>query len=254
MPETEERKGTVPSRLRAESNTDETSAAESKPLRPSELKKLKAQGYGKPQIAKLSPDQAREIIQAKTLRPGSAAARKASPNPLNGHTASSPLPSVYAEDAPAGNGVVARSSVIVSEYTGRLIKGNDPLDALLIEYAEANPGKRFRLINPDLPTVAGPQWDPITDDAGKLVTEGGMILGWMPEEVYQDAYVKPNLERSANQMQKIKKAARDVLQEDGGVRAVEDEDAGVSLRDNDPYAPMRQDSIQVRRSDTVYSS
>jgi hypothetical protein len=107
----------------------------------------------------------------------------------------------------------------MDDYTGRMIKGADPLNAVLIEMAERFPGRRFRWMHPKEPPVLGPAWDPVFDaESGKRVLNGELALSWMPEEIYREGREKPNLERSRMMTGAIEKNKDDQLRssDEGG--------------------------------------
>jgi hypothetical protein len=74
----------------------------------------------------------------------------------------------------------------------------DPLSAMLEKFAEANPEKRFRWINPDLVTLPGDlKFQAVLDpETGEPIVYAGLILSWMPEDLYDETYRKPNMRRS----------------------------------------------------------
>ncbi len=197
------------------------------PLTLNESRGLNLLGWGKEHIAELTPERGREILAAKTLRPGSNAYLKKAINPLTGKPGI-PLDSRFSDEAvseraksrPKPSGVV----VELDEYTQKAIRGESAIDAVLLDLEERFPGQRFRAINPDLPPVAGPQFQPVYDDQGKEVTVADLKVGFMPESVYDEAYRKPNLERSRAMTGRIQSSP---------------EDADLALKPQDrQYAPI----------------
>lgn len=197
-----ERRGTPPKRGN-QSNHQQT-AAEAQPaadsLSKGERNRLHALGYKNEHIESLSLDGARQIIAQKTPRAGSKA-----------HLDS--LPAGFQPPASLGDEAIAvrdekrvqPSGVVVTldEYTGRLVAGDNPIDSVLLDLEARFPGRRFRAINPDLPPPPGPQFQPVFDAQGKKVTVADLEIGFMPEQVYQDFYVKQNAKRSAQMMGEI---------------------------------------------------
>lgn len=184
--------GTPPS-TRAHRSPIQTTTDEVAPLTPQESKKLNFLGYGKDHIAELAPERAREIIFSKSYRPGSKAFNNAQP-------ASMRVPDSATDEAIAARNESRRASsgidILVDEYTQRCVAGDSPLDATLLECQEVFPNDVIRLINPDLPPVAGPQFQPIKRKDGTQVEVGGMFAARLPKDLYEEAYRKPNLERS----------------------------------------------------------
>lgn len=162
-----------------------------KPLDKGELSRLYMLGYKKADIQAVPVETARSFIKEDKPKPGTRAWNK-----KNGNA----LPDRYTDEAiEERNATKAEPSgvyVIQDEFTNRCIKGDDPIDATLNAYADANPGMRIRLVNPDLPPTAGPQFQPISG-AERI---GGLVPSFMPEEIYQEAFVKPNLRRSKQMM------------------------------------------------------
>lgn len=153
-------------------------------------------GYNKADATAFAPDHARQLIAKKTRKPGSKTAAAKQP-PSQGAAARSVSDAAVksrapADDAPRASGVVTQ----LDEYTQKLIEGDDPIDAQLLELEGKFPGMRFRAINPLLSQVPGPQFQPVRDDEGKQITVGDLVVGFMPEDVYDKAYRQPNFKRS----------------------------------------------------------
>ncbi len=188
-------KGTPPSTRKSQPAPAVEEAATVEPLSKSETSKLNFLGYKKADIAELTFEQARAIIANKAYRPGSAAHAKHAINPMTG-TPGIPEIARFTDEAieerNASRDTGVSAFVIADEFTHQCIRGEDPLDACLNAYAQANPGMRIRLINPDLPPTAGSQFQPIS--GAKPV--GGLIPSFMPEAIYQEEFVNPNLKRS----------------------------------------------------------
>ncbi len=185
------------------------SADNEKPIITKRLRsRLWSLGYSNDHIDRMGAERALEVIAAKERRPGSKAAIKKLKKVMT--KAGLPeVPGVVADEViqeRAAKTIQATPGVAVAldEFTNNCLKGDDPLDAIIIAHQERFPGVRFRNINPDLPAVAGPQFQPVHDEKGKAIITGGMPLGFMPEDVYQESYVKPNLERAARMAGKIK--------------------------------------------------
>jgi hypothetical protein len=192
---------------------------------PADRKKLKALGYAPKHLEGMSREVGKDIIAAQAYRPGSRAYNKAH---------GSPLPDKYTDEGiEATNRSRDEESdvyVVRDEYTQKCLRGEDPINQLLLEYEAANPGKRFRLINPDLPGVAGPQFQPVYDKKGERVALADLQLGWMPDEVYVEEYQKPNLKRSRQMAGQIKLDGMDNSQA------------------AKKYAPTEGDRMQARQS------
>lgn len=200
----EDRKGTPPSRNLSNNQT----ATGAEPLSKSENNRLYALGYKNEHIAELSPESARAIIAGKTPRPGSKAALKANAEVMR--KAGLPDPGVRFSDEEIEKRNVGRaepSGVVVTldAYSQEVLAGRDPIDAKLLDLERRFPGNRFRGINPNLPTVAGPQFQQVYDDKGQAVKVGDLMVGFMPEEIYDQAYRQPNLERSRQMSGQIPK-------------------------------------------------
>jgi hypothetical protein len=156
-------------------------------------------GYRNEHIDALSVEQARQAIATKAYRPGSDAYLKHAPNPLTGTPGIPEVARFSDEEVEKRNASRHESSGVVvtlDEYTQKCLEGKDPIDATLLDLQKRFPGNRFRAINPILPTVAGPQFQQVYDDRGQAVKVGDLMVGFMPEEVYDRAYRRPNLERS----------------------------------------------------------
>jgi hypothetical protein len=208
-------------------------AIETAPLTPTEKRKLTNLGYLATHQAKLHPELAREYITTKRFRPGSAAFNKQQPPELRVN------PSQTDEGIEKANKTKAQPSgvkVLIDEFTNACIRGENPMDAVLIDAEAAHPGMRFRLINPDLPQAAGPQFQPAYEEAPdgtrRQIEVAGLKLGFMPETVYNEFYRKPNLERSAQLMGQIKK---------------EDPDTTVD-RSEAALVPMEGQGLHIERS------
>jgi hypothetical protein len=203
--------GTPPS-TRAKSPIDTASGPEEvAPLTAPESKKLNLLGYGKDHIAQLSPDRARAIIANKSLRPGSRAYNNAQPAALR--VSDSQTDEAIKErntGKPAPSGI----DILVDEYTQKCVKGDSPLDAVLNELQEAFPDDVVRLINPDLPPVAGPALQIVHRQNGERVEVGGLVGARIPRDIYEEAYVKPNNLRSRQMTGEVSNNQR----EDGDVR------------------------------------
>lgn len=197
------------------------------PLIEPELVALELLGYQPEHIERLSLDGARAIISTRTTRPGSRAHNEAHGNPL---------PDRYTDDAireanvdrPVSSGVEVR----LDEFTQQCVRGDDPIDALLLKCQAAYPGDTIRLVNPDLPQPAGQAFQQIYDTAGKPMGTGGMMAMRMPTPLYEEAYVKPNLKRSQQMMGAVTQSAR--------------EDADVQIAPQDRhYAPVQGKGLTI---------
>jgi hypothetical protein len=157
-------------------------------------------------------------IAASSAKPGSKAFLKQQVNPLTGTKDVSGLVGKWSDEeitaraegrAPASGVQVTvdefsnrclqagTEPFVMDEYTGRVIKGADPLNAILIEMQERFPNRRFRWTHPKEPPVLGPGWDPVFDEkTGKRVLNGELALSWMPEDIYVEGRQKPQLDRS----------------------------------------------------------
>ncbi len=168
------------------------------PLSPEELVILDLLGYTTPEHLDRSLPELRAIIKAKTYRAGSRAFNEAQ---------GSPLPDRLTDDAiieanavrPVASGIEVR----VDEYTQACVRGDDPLDALLLQCQDAYPNDVIRLINPDLPQSGGPAFQQIYDTKGTPLGTGGLQAMRMPKAVYNDFYVKKNAQLSQNMMSAV---------------------------------------------------
>lgn len=205
---TETRVGTPPStRL----NKTQAAAKQGAILTKQEISKLAALGYTKEHYGALPNSRAREIIAQKIYRPGSRAFNNAQPPDMR--VSDSQTDDAIQErnaDKPASSGI----DIIVDEYTQRCVKGDSPLDATINECQEVFPNDVIRMINPDLPPVAGPVFQPIRRKSGEVITEGGLVAARMPRDVYEEAFVAPNNQRSRQMTGEISKNTR----EDGDVQ------------------------------------
>ncbi len=131
-------------------------------------------------------------------------------------------------------------AVALDEFTNNCLAGDDPLDAILIAHQERFPGNVFRLINSDLPAVAGPQFVQVRDADGKAITAGGLNLGYLPEEVYDKAYRQPNLDRAARMVGQVKDPKPISERESGGDVSLSPADARL--------APMEGGGLKIERS------
>lgn len=135
-----------------------------------------------------------------------------------------------AKKGPRPSGIVTQ----LDEYTQQVIKGDDPIDAKLNELAERFPGTRFRAINPDLPPVAGAQFQTVYDDNGFPLKVGDLVIGQMPEDKYDEQYRQPNLKRSQQMSGQVQKARHS----DG---------AGLSQEALDQLAPQEGRGLGIRQ-------
>jgi hypothetical protein len=157
-------------------------------------------------------------LESRSAKPGSKAFLKNQTDPLTGTKGVNHLVGRYSDEEiekrnaerPEPSGVqvtvdeftnkclaAGTEAFAMNDYTGRVIKGADPLNAVLIEMQERFPGRRFRWMHPGEPPVMGPAWDPVYDTAtGKRILNGELALSWMPETIYEEGRQKPNLERS----------------------------------------------------------
>jgi hypothetical protein len=242
--------GTKPTRGRP--NGNETSQRStlvdpetaSAPLDSKERMRLLRLGYADKHVEELGPIQARQVLADGEPRPGSKAYQK---------KYSPALPSSMTDE-----GIAARTKgepvqsayVITSEFTNEVLRGADPISIKLKQWADANPGKRFRFLNPNLPPTAGTQFEMVKDPkTGGQVTVGDLVLGWMPEEIYHESYRIPNYERSkrmsgqGDAISEMSDAGETIRDADGNYRQASSEDlqysrgAQVDRREAD-YAPM----------------
>ena len=205
-------------------------------------KRLYKLGYQDIHIARMSLTERTAILTNSTPRPGSEAAIKANSKLMEQAGLPSPGTERFSDEAiEARNAKRPESSgvrVITDEFTQACVRGEDPIDHMLIEWQEANPGKRFRLINPDLPMAPGPQFQPVYDKDGKAVTQSGLTLGWMPEATYDREYRQPNLKRAKLMMGQIRET-----------RATDEREEDLSLKPEDAaMVPLEKESITMRNS------
>ncbi len=177
------------------------------PLSPAEKRRLTMLGYQPTHTAKLHPDLAREYISTQRYRPGSAAFNKRQP------------PSLQVPDSQTDEGIEKANKgktppsgvkIQIDEFTNQCVRGDNPLDAVLLAAEAAHPGMRFRLINENLPPTGGPQFQPAYDEHRKQIEVAGLKLGFMPEAVYDEFYRKPNHKRSEQMMGAVAKKDSDV--------------------------------------------
>lgn len=189
-------------------------------------------GYKKADVEEMSPERATKIIETKAYKPGSQAYLKNALNPLNGTKGVERLVDRFSDEAIEARNAerllatpgleVTRDEftgaclkageekyLVKDDYTGGYTKGADRFSAILLEYADKNPGKRFRFIDPTLPPLAaGPEWQPIYVN-DKRVEVAGLYLAWMPEKVYDEGVRKPNHERLAGMDSRIDRNPED---------------------------------------------
>ncbi len=206
------------------------------PLKAFEFGLLYKLGYTKEDVKAFAPAEARQVLAAKVYKPGSEAyLRNVAVNPMTGTVGLS-----ESEVARLSNeGIAARQAerlqatpglsfgqdefgkqcmkagkerfLVRDEYTGEIVQGADPLNKLLIEYAEANPGKRFRLCAPyEEGTQTGHAWQDVPKIGDKPVEIAGMRMKWMPEDVWERDYNAPNLARSEAMSGAIQRNAEDL--------------------------------------------
>lgn len=231
---------TATKRAKQEADAATAIARTPNPLTATELAALDLLGYQAEHIAPLTPVAARDLILNKVTRPGSRAHNIA---------AGSPLPDAYTDEAiaaanatrPVASGVEIR----VDEYTHKLVRGDDPLDALINECQDVYPNDVIRLINPTLPQPAGQQFQQIYSTDGKAMGTADLLAMRMPKDVYQEAYVKPNLKRSAQQMGAITQAEA-IGHETGG--AVEQSGGAAVAPTERHYAPVSGKGLTIAPS------
>jgi hypothetical protein len=241
--------GTKPTRGRPQTSDVQPAAlvdpeVANAPLDSKERMRLLRLGYADKHVEELGPIQARQVLADGEPRPGSKAYQK---------KYSPALPSSMTDE-----GIAARTKgepvqsayVITSEFTNEVLRGADPISIKLKQWADANPGKRFRFLNPNLPPTAGTQFEMVKDPkTGGQVTVGDLVLGWMPEEIYHESYRIPNYERSkrmsgqGDAISEMSDAGETIRDADGNYRQASSEDlqysrgAQVDRREAD-YAPM----------------
>ncbi len=185
---------------------DNPPAGESTPLSlsPAESAALELLGYLPEHVQHFSADDVALIIQTRTTRPGSRAHNETQPFPL---------PDKYTDEAikeaNESRAVSSGVQVRVDEFTQQCVRGDDPLDALLLQCQEAYPNDVIRLVNPDLPTPAGQAFQQIYSTDGKPLGTGGLLAMRMPKALYEEAYVKPNLKKSQAMMGGITQGKED---------------------------------------------
>lgn len=210
------------------------------PLTKSQRTRLRFLGWTNADVEAMPLADALAHVKAGSAKPGSKAFLKRQVNPLTGTKDVSGLIGRFsdeeiaarAEGRPAASGIQVTTDeftnkclkaggepFVMDEYTGRITKGADPLNAVLIEMQERFPDRRFRWMHPKEPPVLGPGWDPVFDaETGKRVLNGELALSWMPEAVYREGREKPNLDRSRLMTGAIEKNKDDQLRstEEGG--------------------------------------
>lgn len=215
------------------SSTNEPDLGQMDALTPANYKRLNFLGWKDSDIAQMSLAEALGKIEKQLAKPGSKAFLKNQVNPLTGTKDVTSVVGKYANEEiekrnaerPQPSGVqvsideftnkclqAGTEAFAMDDYTGRVIKGADPLNAVLIEMAEKFPGRRFRWMHPNEPPVMGPAWDPVYDaESKKRILNGELALSWMPEEIYKEGREKPNLERSRAMTGAIEKNKSDTL-------------------------------------------
>lgn len=183
---------------------------ERKPVQPAQAKKLKALGWTTKDINSFDRQIASAKIKAKEYKPGSAAFMRNARNPLTG-TKGVPGADRYSDEAIAKrNETKADPSgvgVITDEFTQQCLRGEDPIDDALKFYDERNPGKRFRFLNPGLELGNGGFQMVRQQEGAPPVEQRGLVLGWMPESLYDEIHRKPQQARSAAQLKSLQKPA-----------------------------------------------
>lgn len=206
--------------------------------------KIRSLGYKDIEINRMGAEEALKVLELKKYKPGTKMALKQA----NKIMAAAGLP--QASDSITDEAVNQRKArslqptpgvaVTLDAFTNNCLKGDDPLDAIIMAHEEKFPGMRFRLINPDLPVVAGPQFQQVYDADRKAITQGGMNLGYMPDAVYEEAFVKPNLERAARMSGRIKDPKAMSEMEDGGDLTLSKEQSNL--------VPLQGDGLRIERS------
>jgi hypothetical protein len=203
------------------------------PLEKGQRAQLHMLGWKDADIVEMTVPQALAKLEARSAKPGSKAFLKTQKNPLTGTADVSNLVGKYSNEEiekrnatrPESSGVqvttdeftnkclqAGSEAFAMNDYTGRVIKGADPLNAVLIEMQERFPGRRFRWMHPNEPPVMGPAWDPVYDSqSGKRILNGELALSWMPQEVYVEGREKPNLARSRAMTGSVEKNQDDLL-------------------------------------------
>lgn len=175
-------------------------------------------GWSDSDIADMSVPEALARVRDKSAKPGSKAYLKNQVNPLTGTKDVSNLVGKYSNEEierrlanlPEPSGIqvtiddftnkclkAGTEAFQMDEYKGRVIKGADPLNAVLIEMQERFPGRRFRWMHPKEPPVMGPAWDPVYDtETKRQIQNGELTLCWMPQNIYVEGREKPQLQRS----------------------------------------------------------
>lgn len=193
-------------------------------------------GYTDDHIDRLDADRRVEILASSTPRAGSNAAISKE----NKRLAKAGIPaapaSISDEVTEEKKGKIQATpgvAVTLDEFTNECLRGENPLDALILAHEEKFPGKVFRLVNPDLPQVAGPQMQQVYDADRKAIGAGGLMLQYMPQEVYNEAYVRPNLDRAARMAGSIKDTRAITEHEKGGDLTLTAEQARLAQLEGD---------------------
>jgi len=161
-----------------------------------ERQSLQFLGWTRDDINLMTTDEAFRLIAEKGAKPGSRAY-------IRQHGSHLPDSQTNEGIAEASEGKKFQEAyVIADEFTHELVRGDSQFDAIVNEYVAANPGKRFRWMNPKIPPRAGVAWKPVFKN-GEQVVVGGLYLHWMPEDLYDKVYRQPNLRASARMQDKV---------------------------------------------------
>jgi hypothetical protein len=212
-----------------------------------QLKRLNFLGYRQEDIDRLGYADALQAIATRTARPGSKAAINQNLKSLAGIPAPAGIDR-FSDEAieqrnaalPESSGVqVTRSEFtnqcfkaamepLEQEYSGRVTSGADPLNAVLMEmearYAEKKevwengrlviksfPTRRFRWMHDKEPPTSGPAWDVVRKADGSIWTNGELTLCWMPQNVYEQGILKPQVELGKKYTAQLEQNKTDVL-------------------------------------------
>lgn len=158
-----------------------------------ELNTLHSLGWKKDDMIGMGAFELRDIIRAKLKK----ADYDALPAPEDGaREAEHYAPEAIAERQAGRLMATEGFDVRLDDYTQRCIAGNDPLDAEILEVQQVYPNDVIRLVNPDLPPSAGPQFQQVYTKEGKARGAAGLMTQRMPKDIYDEAFRGPNLKRS----------------------------------------------------------
>lgn len=157
-------------------------------LTPAEKKRLNFLGYKANDIAELSTDDARRLIEAKQRKAGSKAFLHTAVNPLTG-TPGSPLPVAFSnEEIMKRNTGKEQAFIVQDEWAGKGLRAGGLLfDELDRPYRDENPGLVFRWLHEEIVKKLGTDgFQEVRGPDGKRVLCADHWLAFKPRAVQEN--------------------------------------------------------------------